>query len=130
MKFFADIKEDKVKFFNPLSLAFVGDAVFTLYAREKVASLTDTSAGQLHIQATKIVCAKAQALLAEKMLPLLTEEEVGVFRRAKNSKHMTAAKNANPEEYANATGVEAVIGYLYLSGKNDRIKELLEKTEA
>ena len=130
MKFFADIKEDKVKFFNSLSLAFVGDAVFTLYAREKVANLTDTSAGQLHIQATRIVCAKSQALLAEKMLPLLTEEETGVFRRAKNSKHMTAAKNANPEEYANATGVEAVIGYLYLSGKNDRIKELLEKTGA
>ena len=130
MKFFDDIKEEKVKFFNPLSLAFVGDAVFTLYAREKVASLTDTSAGQLHIQATRIVCAKSQAQLAEKLLPLLSEEESSIFRRAKNSKHMTSAKNANPEEYANATGVEAVIGYLYLSGKTDRIKELLRKAEA
>lgn len=109
------------------ALAFVGDAVFTLYARERVATENDALAGELHRKATGKVKAAAQAELAVKLLPLFTEEEAGVYRRAKNSKHRSAAKNASSEDYNKATGLEAVLGFLYLTGQEARLKEILSK---
>jgi len=126
VKFFNDLNINDAKFLNPLSLAFVGDAVFTLYARESVAVATDTLSGALHRKATGKVRAASQAALADLLLPLFTEEEAGVYRRAKNSKHRSVAKNASSEDYNKATGLEAVLGFLYLTGQEMRIKELLE----
>ena len=127
MKFFDDLSFNEAKFLNPLSLAFVGDAVFTLFAREKVTTEQNALAGELHRQATGKVKATAQAALADRLLPLFTEEEAGVYRRAKNSKHHSVAKNASSEDYNKATGLEAVLGFLYLSGQELRIKEILSE---
>ena len=125
MKFFGDLSVNEAKFLNPLSLAFVGDAVFTLYARESVTVSADALSGSLHRKATGKVKAASQAELADLLLPLLNEEEAGVFRRAKNSKHRSTAKNASAGDYNKATGLEAVLGFLYLTGQEERIRELL-----
>ena len=125
MKFFSDLSVSEAKFLNPLSLAFVGDAVFTLYARESVTVASNALSGALHCKATGKVKAASQAALADLLVSLFTEEEAGVYRRAKNSRHRSAAKNASSEDYNKATGLEAVLGFLYLTGNETRIKQLL-----
>ena len=114
---------------SPLSLAFVGDAVYTLYAREKVIQHSDAKNGVLHGEATKIVKASGQAKSADALAGLLTEEEAGVFRRAKNSKVHSVAKHATIGDYKKATAFEALIGFLYLSGQDERLKFLLIERE-
>ncbi len=110
---------------NALVLAYVGDAVWSLYVREKLASSSDLKAGQLHKIASNMVNAGAQARLADKVCDLLTEEEHDVFLRGRNAKAHHKAKNQSGADYRKATGMEAVIGYLYLVGRQQRIKEIL-----
>jgi ribonuclease-3 family protein len=110
---------------NPVVLAFVGDAVYTLFVREKLAFGIDAKAGALNKLSAKTVSAKAQAELIEKLLPIFTEEELAVFKRARNSKKATKAKNATVSEYNASTGFEAVIGYLYITGDYERLNYLL-----
>ena len=99
MKFFCDMTVEQAKMLSSLSLAFVGDAVYTLYAREKVIQHSDAKNGVLHGEATKIVKASGQAKSADALVGLLTEEEAGVFRRAKNSKVHSVAKHATIDDY-------------------------------
>lgn len=125
MKFNEILPADKVHNMNPVVLAFVGDAVYTLYVREKVVSSGDYKTGALNKMAAQTVCASAQARLAEQISTFFTEAENDVFRRARNAKKTSRAKNASVADYNASTGFEAVIGYLYLTGNYARLDELL-----
>ena len=121
--------KNKIKQMNPLVLAFVGDGVETLFVRAKVALSGDAKANALHKRASAEVNAHAQSEQAERVLPYLTEEEKDIFLRARNSKSRHHAKNFSVTDYRRASGWEAVIGYLYLTGEIDRLKELFELME-
>ena len=114
---------------NPVVLAFLGDAVYTLYVREKCALGSDAKAGTLHKLAADTVNAGAQAGFADRILPLLSEEELSVFRRARNAKKGTKAKHSTVSDYNKSTGLEALLGYLYITGEYARLGELLAKGE-
>ena len=129
MRFFENMTVEQAKMLSPLSLAFVGDAVYTLYARSKVIQHSDAKNGALHTEATKLVKASGQAEIADAILGLLTEEEMGVFKRARNSKTNSVAKNASIGDYKKATGFEALVGFLYLTGQDERLKFLINERE-
>ena len=129
MKFFENMTIEQAKMLSPLSLAFVGDAVYTLYARSKVIQHSDAKNGALHTEATKLVKASGQAEIADAILGLLNEEEMGVFKRARNSKTNSVAKNASIGDYKKATGFEALVGFLYLTGQDERLKFLINERE-
>ena len=117
----------KAKNLNPIVLAFVGDAVYSLFVRERLTFLSDSKTGELNKKATAQVCATAQSAFMKEIEELLTEEEITVYKRARNAKKGTRAKNASIQDYNTATGFEAVLGYLYLVGQNDRLNFLLNK---
>lgn len=119
--------EKKANNLNPIVLAFVGDAVYSLFIREMLTFSSDSKTGALNKKATSMVCATAQASFMKEIEHLLTEEEMTVYKRARNAKKTTKAKNASIQEYNAATGFEAVLGYLYLIGQYDRINFLLNK---
>ncbi|MCL2530872.1 MAG: ribonuclease III [Oscillospiraceae bacterium] len=110
--------------YSPLALAFLGDAVFDLLVRESLLMQANRPAGDLHNLATAQVNARAQAALAQRLLPQLSEEEAGVFRRGKNAKPGTLPQSCSPQEYALATGLEALFGWLWLRGEQERAQEL------
>lgn len=120
---------DKTKAINvsPIVLAFVGDAVYSLFVREKLIFEKDSKSGELNKLATGSVNACAQAEFVKEILPLLTEEELGIFKRARNAKKATKAKHATVAEYNASTGFEALLGFLYLTGDNERLNFLLNK---
>ena len=130
MDFIPENKEiisiNKVREMSPLVLAYIGDAVHSLYSREKYALSTTFKPNKLHILVSNEVKAKAQAEKLEKIFESLNQEEKDIFMRARNTHVNTIAKNASKGEYLEATGFEALIGYLYLTGQNDRLKEILE----
>ena len=114
---------------SPITLAFVGDAVHTLFVKEKLVFECDEKGAVLNKKASNIVKAPAQAKYIDLIYPILTEEEIDVFKRARNAKKGTRAKNATVHEYNKATGFEAVVGYLYLIGEYDRLNTLLNYNE-
>ena len=111
---------------DPVVLAFVGDAVYTLYVRRELALSSSAHAGALNRLAAERVSARGQSDCLERVLPLFTEEEAEIFRRGRNSKKQTKSKNASPVDYVRSTGFEAVIGYLYLSGEWKRMLDLIK----
>lgn len=112
---------------NPIVLAFVGDAVYSLFVRERLTFSNDAKSGTLNKLATAEVNACAQAEFVKEIQPLFNDDELAVFKRARNAKKPTKAKHASVAEYNTATGFEAVLGYLYLIGDNDRLNFLLNK---
>ena len=122
---FEIISEKEAKLKNPQVLAFVGDAVYSLYVRNFIVLNNEGKSGELHKLTTKFVKAKSQSDTIERLLPLFTETENEVFRRGRNYKTQSVAKNSSPQEYHRATGFEAVIGYLYLSGQFERLNKFL-----
>jgi len=108
-------------------LAYIGDAVYELTVRLHLCKQSNAKSGTLHRQSVKLVRAAAQAAAVRQLLPLLTDEETAIFRRGRNSQPGSMPKNANPADYLNATGFEALIGYLYLKGETNRLNELLAK---
>ena len=120
--------EKEAKQLNQLVLAFVGDSVFTLYVRERLAKSSDCKAGALHKIASNLVKATAQAQFFDALEPELTEQERDIARRAKNSHNNTKAKNASVMDYKKATGFEAVLGYLHLTEQTERLDYMMEKS--
>ena len=110
---------------GPLVLAYIGDTVYDLYVRTQLIASTDLTAHGLHMAAAKRVCASAQASSFKKIETMLTEDEAAVFRRGRNSHIGTVPKNAAIGDYRAATGIEAVIGWLYLKGDDARLGELM-----
>ena len=126
---FSTVSEQKAKNLSPITLAFVGDAVYSLYVREKLVLSTDFSTGTLQKLTSSEVSAHGQSELLEKIQPLFTETENDIFKRGRNAKKGTRSKNASVAEYNRSTGFEAVLGYLYLTGQYQRISYLLEQNE-
>lgn len=113
---------------SPLVLAFLGDAVFEIFARTRVLEEGKT-VNRLHRASAGLVKASTQAKLIQALEELLTEEEEAIFRRGRNTKSHTTAKNATIRDYRHSTGFEAVIGYLYISNQVERLKEVFEEIE-
>jgi ribonuclease-3 family protein len=119
-----EIGDVDIKTYSPLALAYIGDGVFDLVIRSVIVAKGNTRAGQLHRRTSQIVKAATQAQMAEALEPYLTETERDVFRRGRNAKSPTMAKNASMSDYRKATGFEAMVGYLYLTDQFERIVEL------
>lgn len=131
MNDFIELKKDEqeINLLSPLTWAYVGDCVYELYIRTKLVNETKLKPHALHIEAIKHVKAKAQAETLNKIYDELTEKEKDIVRRGRNAENHHLPKNANVQDYMYATAFEALIGYLYLTKKNDnRLKELLEKS--
>lgn len=117
-------KEVDLRTYSPLTLAFLGDCVFDLIIRTIVVERGNRAPEGLHKTKSKIVKAETQAKMAEQILDALSEEEQSVYRRGRNAKSYTSSKNASIGDYRKATGLEALIGYLYLKDDMNRIIEL------
>ena len=107
-----------------LGLAHIGDSVFEVLCRSYLCARGGKNVGNLHRETVALVKAPSQARFAEKLLPVLTEEELAYYRRGKNSHVHAVPKGATPAEYAKATGLETLFGALYLSGQTERLNEL------
>lgn len=126
-QFFTPISEEKAKIISPITLAFLGDAVYSLFVRQNLVLEHDMSAGKMQKLNSEQVSAHGQSILMSRIVDKLTEDESSIFKRGRNAKKGTRSKNASVAEYNISTGIEAVIGYLYLCGKFDRIGELLNQ---
>jgi len=122
---FNSLDNKTAKTMNPQVLAFVGDAVYSLYIRHWIVLTDNSKVKDLHSHVTNFVKASGQSNFIEKLLPLFNEDEMSVFKRGRNYKTISTAKNASVIDYKRATGLEAVFGYLYLSGQRDRLNEIL-----
>ena len=111
---------------SPVALAFVGDAVLELLVRARLVGSTRLQPNRLHTVATHYVSAHAQCRELEILEPLLTEAEANVLRRGKNASKASVAKHATVQEYRASTGLECLLGWLYLRGENDRIQQLFD----
>lgn len=119
--------KEEVNLMSPLVWAYVGDAVYELYIRTYLVSTTKLNPHKLHIESIKYVKAASQAHILETLMPELSEEEQNIVRRARNTQNHHLPKNANVTEYMYSTAFEGLIGYLYLTGQNNRLEEILEK---
>lgn len=114
----------EINAFSNLGLAHIGDGVYELLCRSYLCGKGEHTVDRLHRDTVQLVKAPTQARLAEKLLPHLTEEELSFYRRGKNAHVHAVPKGASPAEYARATGLEALLGALYLRGQTDRINQL------
>ena len=119
------MEKTAAKQLSPLALAFLGDAVFGLYVREKILLQGNAPAQQLHRKAVGYVCARAQSKAVEEIAGLLSPDEESVYRRGRNA-HSRPPKNADVADYRRATGLEALFGYLHLCGETDRARDLFQ----
>lgn len=109
-----------------ITLAFIGDAVYSLYVRTKNSLGTSLKSGKLNELTSNKVCATSQAKTVDLIISHFTEEELAVFKRARNTKKPSKSKHSSVSEYNKSTGFEAVIGYLYLIGDSERLQYILE----
>ena len=123
-------KKVNPKQLSPLNLAFIGDCVYEMLVRETLVTDANRPVNDLHRESVKFVSAKAQTAAFEKIKDILTEEEMAVYKRGRNAKVGHSPKSATEGEYHCATGVEALFGYLYLTERLDRIKELFSEINA
>lgn len=128
-EFFAPVSISKANNFNPVTLAFVGDAVYSLYVRQKLSLTADYTSAVLQKMSCERVSARGQNVLLRRAEGLFSEEEKEIFKRGRNAKKPSHSKNADVAEYNNSTGLEAVIGWLYLTGQNQRLMLILGETE-
>ena len=115
-----------IRTYSPLTLAYIGDGIFDLVIRTIVVARGNTSANQLHYHTSHGVKAATQAAMIQGLLKELTEEEENIYRRGRNAKSHTIAKNASVSDYRNATGFEALMGYLYLNDQTERMMQLIQ----
>ncbi len=119
-----NLSKQQIDAFSNLGLAHIGDGVYELLCRAKLCADGETTVDRLHRDTIALVRASTQARLSDKLLPLLTPEELASFRRGKNAHVHAVPKSATAQEYAKATGLEALFGMLYLSGQTARLNEL------
>ena len=118
----------KINTMSPLTWAYIGDAVYELYIRNYLTNTTNLKPNMLHKKAIFYVKASAQANILEGLQDILTDEEKEVVRRGRNTQNHHLPKNANLDDYTHSTAFEALIGYLYLSKKEERLEEILKKS--
>ena len=117
----------EAKALGGLTLAFFGDSVYEVYVREQIVKLGTMPVDKLHKKAVQYVNAGFQSYAYDIIAEQLTEEETEIFKHCRNATGNHVPRSSNPKDYRRATGMEALFGYLYLTGQNDRIKELFEK---
>ena len=115
-----------VRTYSPLTLAFIGDGIYDLLIRSIIVGAGNTKASQLHQHTSHLVKAHSQSAMLEYMFSHMTEEENAVYRRGRNAKSPTMAKNATMSDYRRATGFEALMGYLYLTDQFERLVDLVQ----
>lgn len=125
IKKYFHIRDIDIRTYSPLTLAYIGDGIYDLVIRSIVVGHGNTKASQLHQHTSHLVKAHTQSEMMEYLLPVLTEEEEDYYRRGRNAKSPTMAKNATMGDYRRATGFEALMGYLYLTGQFQRLLELV-----
>ena len=118
------LSEQQARMYSPLTLAFLGDAVYSLLVRNMLSLAANKPTGKLHKESILYVNAAFQANMIRELLPHLTESETTVFKRGRNAHSAHSPKNQSDADYRYATGLEALYGYLYLCGNTDRIKEI------
>ncbi len=121
-----EVKVPDMRELSPLTLAFVGDSVYELFVRCKILSGGSRPAGELHKIAVGYVKAKAQSTAMHELKNSLSEEELAIYKRGRNTNIHTVPKNADMNDYRQATGLEALVGYLFITGQNERLDEVLE----
>ncbi|MBX7408891.1 Mini-ribonuclease 3 [Clostridium chauvoei] len=122
-----EFSKEEVRQLNPLQLALIGDGVYEIYIRNYILTEnTDLSAHKMHVKAIGYVKAKSQSTIMHNIEDMLTEEELYIYKRGRNAKSATVPKNADVRDYRNATGFEALVGYLYLIGDKERLTKVLE----
>ncbi|MFC5468787.1 Mini-ribonuclease 3 [Cohnella suwonensis] len=114
-----------VNLLSPVVLAYVGDAVFEIYIRQKLVAGASRKPHELHRATTGFVSAAAQAKLLQRWMPTLSEEEADIVRRGRNAKSGQPPKNADPGDYRHATALECLVGYLYYQGAGERLERLV-----
>lgn len=122
-----DIRD--VKMMSPLTWAYMGDCVYELYVRQELINKTNLKPNKLHIEAINYVKASKQAEILKKIMDKLSEEEQDIVRRGRNTENHHLPKNASVEDYMYSTAFEALIGFLYLSKQDERLKEILQLIE-
>ena len=121
-----NLTQQEVNAISNLGLAHMGDCVFEILCRGYLCARGGKNVGNLHRDTIRLVNANAQAKFVDKLLPMLTEEELSYYRRGKNSHVHAVPKSCTPAEYAKATGLEALFGALYLMGRTERVNELFK----
>lgn len=121
-----NLEEQDIRTYSPLALAYIGDAIYDLVIRTMLVMRGNSQVNKLHKRASNFVKAAAQKQIMEAIEPLLTPEEHSYYKRGRNAKSFTTAKNASIVEYRVATGFEAMLGFLYLTGQMDRLMELVK----
>ena len=121
-----NLPKQEIDAISNLGLAHMGDCVFEILVRAHLCAKGEKTVDKLHRDTINMVKATSQAAFADRMLPLLTEEELAYYRRGKNSHVHAVPKSATPAQYAKATGVEALFGALYLMGRTERLNELFK----
>ena len=119
-----NLSKQQIDAISNLGLAHMGDCVFEILCRGYLCARGETTVDRLHRDTIAMVKATAQAKFVDKLVPMLTEEEMAYYRRGKNAHVHAVPKSATPAEYAKATGLEALLGALYLAGRTERINEL------
>ena len=122
-----EIKEQDIRSYSPLTLAYIGDAIFDVVIRTIIVEQGNCQVNKLHKKASSLVNAVSQSAMAEALSDYMTETELDVYRRGKSSKPHNKAKNATTGDYLRATGFEAVLGYLYLTGDSKRILDIVKE---
>ena len=120
-------EQKDLRTYSPLTLAYLGDAVYELVVRTALVERGNCPVNRLNKMASDLVKASAQSQMAARIEPVLTEEEAAVYRRGRNAHSPTMAKHASMGDYRRATGVEALVGYMYLKGDMARVLELMYK---
>lgn len=123
---FKALDKKEAGLYSPLALAFMGDSVYEQLVREKLILSANMPAGKLHSLTVKYVCCEFQSASCERILPLLSEEESDIFRRGRNAGGITPPRHSSVREYRTATALECLFGYLYLTGQQERVRELFE----
>lgn len=121
-----NLPDQDIKTYSPLTLAFIGDGIYDIVIRTMIVEKGNAPVNKLHKQVSNLVKAKAQMELFHKIEQSLTEEELAIYKRGRNAKSFTSAKNASIAEYRSATGFEALMGYLYLTDQFPRLVELIK----
>jgi ribonuclease III family protein len=121
-----NLPDTDLKTYSPLTLAFIGDVVYDLIIRTLVVENGNAPVNKLHKKVSNLVKAPAQMELFHKIEDKLTEEELAIYKRGRNAKSFTSAKNASIIEYRSATGFEALIGYLYLNNEFTRVLDIIK----
>lgn len=120
------LKDIDITSYSPLTLAYIGDGIYEVVIRTIIVDEANRQVSKIHKSAAELVKAQTQAVMIKNIMEQLTEEELTIYKRGRNAKAVTRAKNASMGDYRTATGFEALMGYLYLMGKSDRMMELIK----